>query len=237
MSFLFSKKFHAGLLAVLFLVLSPVKSLLAESTYVIDTPTKGMLGYGNYDIDFRFFSGGGILSRMTFGVFKIVDLGVGWETDSIIGTQTATAAPPSLFLKIKPFSGGMVLPGFAIGYDGQGYYYNKDVNAFAEREKGIFIVFGREILTPGLNFNAGLNMNDFKENKLCGFTNFEYDIEEKFKLLCEYDNINYFPEARLNAGVRISITEDIFVDAAGRDILSNGRTAERIIRIAYLGRF
>jgi hypothetical protein len=196
-----------------------------------------MLGYGNYDIDFRFFRDGGILTRMTFGVFKIVDLGVGWEADSVIGTQSATAAPPSLFLKIKPFSGGMVLPGFAIGYDGQGYYYNKGVNAFDEKEKGIFIVFGREVLTPGLNFNAGLNMNDFKDNKLCGFTSFEYDIEEKFKLLCEYDNINYFPDARLNAGIRIFITDDIFVDAAGRDLIPSGRTAERIIRIAYLGRF
>ena len=237
MSFLFLKKILAGLLAVLFLVIYPIRPLVAESTYVIDTPTKGMLGYGNYDIDFRFFSGGGILSRMTFGVFKIVDLGVGWETDGVIGTQSATAAPPSLFLKIKPFSGGMVLPGFAIGYDGQGYYYNKNVNTFDEKEKGIFLVFGREIIIPGLNFNAGVNMNDFKNDTVFGFLSLEYDIEEKFKLMCEYDNINYFPDARLNAGVRVFITDDIFVDAAGRDIGASARTTERIVRIAYLGKF
>jgi len=122
-------------------------------------------------------------------------------------------------------------------YDGQGYYYNRDVNQFQEKEKGIFIVFGREVLVPGLNANIGANMSDFKEDKLYGFMNFDYSIEDKVDLLCEYDNVNYFPTARLNGGVRVFVSEDIFVDLAARDITSSSGASERIIRIAYKGKF
>ncbi|MCX5781676.1 MAG: hypothetical protein NT145_03085, partial [Elusimicrobia bacterium] len=105
------------------------------------------------------------------------------------------------------------------------------------KEKGVFIVFGRELFVPGLNINLGANMNDFKENRIYCFTNFEYEIEEKFMILAEYDNVNYFPEARLNAGLRLNVSENIGIDVAGRDIASSDRKAERIVKISYTGKF
>jgi len=237
MAFSLRNKLIFAVILLLFILSSPVSSLFAESSYLIDTPTKGMLDYGNYNVDFRFFNGGGILSKLTFGVFKMVNLGVGWEVDQLIGTQTPQAAPPSLYIKIKPFNGGMVLPAFAFGYDGQGYYYNKTINQYQEKEKGIFIVFGREILVPGLNANVGANMNDFSQNTVYGFLNLEYEIEEGFRLLAEYDNISYFPQARLNLGIRFYVSEDISIDLADRDMGSNQGPAERIIKIGYNGKF
>ncbi len=237
MSFLnkriFPKVFLTGLCVLLFISIS----VYSETTYIIDTPTKGMLDYANYTVDFRFFSEGGILTRMSFGVFKMVNLGVGWEVDNLVGTQNPIAAPPSLFLKIRVFDGGMVLPAFAFGYDGQGYFYNKASNEFTQKEKGIFIVFGRELFAPDLNLNAGANMNDFKENKIYGFVNAEYEIEEKFMIMGEYDNINYFPEARLNVGLRVIVSDSISIDIAGRDIASPDRKAERIVKVGYTGKF
>ncbi len=225
-----------SVLLLLFLVFFKT-FLFADSAYLIDTPTKGMIDYGNYNVDFRFFNTGGVLSKLTFGVFKMVNLGVGWEVDQLIGAQTPQAAPPSLYIKIKPFNGGMVLPAFAFGYDGQGYYYNKTLNQFQEKEKGIFIVFGREILVPGLTGNVGANMNDFSQDTLYGFLNLEYEIEEGFRLMAEYDNISYFPQARLNGGIRFYVSEDISIDLAGRDLGSNQGPSERIIKIGYNGKF
>jgi len=212
-------------------------SSVQEPTYIVDTPSVGMLDYGAYDLNFRLFSNGGILTRLDFGVFRIVNLGFGWEVSNVIGTQDMSAAPPEVYLKIKPFSSGLILPDFAFGYDGQGYFYDKNQSAFGQKEKGIFIVFGRELFFSGLNMNCGANMNDFKSNQVFGFINMDLNLEDKLSLLAEYDNINYLPNSRLNAGIRFFITNDLSIDLAGRDIGASGRTAERIIRIAYRGKF
>jgi hypothetical protein len=209
----------------------------AETTYVIDTPNMGMLDYGAYNLNFRLFKEGGILTRLDFGVFKIVNLGVGWEVNRAIGDQDVTVSPPALSLKIRPFAGDLILPAIAFGYDGQGYFYDKNTNKYLQPEKGVFLVIGREIIIPGLELNLGGNISDFKTNTVYGFVNTTFNIENKLMLLAEYDEINYLPQSKLNLGVRIAITDDLGIDLAGRDIGAAGRDAERIIRINYLGRF
>jgi hypothetical protein len=209
----------------------------ATTGFTIDTPTTEVLDYGSYHLGFRLFSNGGILTRMNFGVFKIVNLGVGWETDNVIGTQNIVVASPALYLKVKPFNGGMILPALAFGYDGQGYFWNKDARQFAQKEKGVFLVFGREYFIPGLELSFGANMNDFTTNKVYGFTSASLNIEDDFYFLTEYDNINNFPDARLNVGVRFFITPGVGIDLAARDIIGKDRTVERIIAINYIGKF
>lgn len=209
----------------------------AEPTYVIDTPTTGMLDYGAYNLNFRLFSDGGILTRLDFGVFKVVNLGFGWEVSKVIGADNVVVGPPTLSLRIRPFSGDMTLPAVVIGYDGQGSFYDRDNSEFLQKERGIFLAFGREIIFPGLNVTAGVNMNDFKKSDVFGFLNVDAEVNDKFAFLAEYDSINYLPDSRLSLGVRFFVTRDLNVDLAARDIGAAGRTAERIIRVAYVGKF
>jgi hypothetical protein len=234
-----SRMFQKTALSVflVMVVCLPVFSAGSEAPYCIDTPTSGMLDYSAYDLDFRLFSGGGILTRLNFGVFKIVNLGLGWELAEVIGLQSITVAPPTLAVKIKPFSGGLVLPSIAFGYDGQGYFYNKTTNDFAQKERGVFLLFGREFFFSGLEMNFGANMNDFKSNKVYGFTSMNISLDEKIYFLAEYDNINYLPASRFNTGIKFFITSDLSIAIEGRDIGAADRQAERIVSINYRGRF
>ena len=209
----------------------------AKPTSLIDTPTVGMLDYGSYDLGFRLFSDGGVLTRLDFGVFRIVNLGVGWEISDVVGNRTMVVGQPALYLKIKPFAGSMVLPAIAFGYDGQGYFYNTDKKEFEQKEKGVFVVLGREAFVPGLELNAGVNMNDFGTNSVHGFVNAGFSMEDTFSVIGEFDNIGDLPDARLNLGVRFSVTGNVSVDLAGRDICAADRSAERIIRVNYRGKF
>jgi hypothetical protein len=220
-----------------------------ETSRVIDTPTTGMIDYGGYNLDFRLFSQGGLLTRLDFGVFKMVNLGFGWELSKVIGTENITVGPPALYLKLRPFEGGAVLPAFAIGYDGQGNFFDKTANEFTQKEKGVFIVFGREIFAPGMDFSVGANMNDFKKNNVFGFTSLAYNVEDKVAFLAEWDRVNYIPDSFVNLGLRIFVTDTLSIDVAGRDIgayakapNANGvlvptRQPERIVKISYTGRF
>ncbi len=157
--------------------------------------------------------------------------------NKVIGAENVVVGPPTLSLRIRPFSGDMTLPAVVIGYDGQGSFYDKDRSEFLQKERGIFLAFGRELLLPGLNVTAGVNMNDFKKNDVFGFLNVNAEVNDKFAFLAEYDSINYLPDSRLNLGVRFFVTRDLNVDLAARDIGAAGRTAERIIRVAYVGKF
>ena len=59
--------------------------------------------------------------------------------------------------------------------------------------------------------------------------------------MLEYDNVNYFPDARLNSGLRFSVTEYLDIDCIVRDCWGKkdvGRVPnERVLRISYLGKF
>ncbi|MCB4792327.1 MAG: hypothetical protein LHV68_10655 [Elusimicrobia bacterium] len=246
------KLIYKFLLLLVLLLLNLRVSSFAESTYVIDTPTTGMLDYGGYDLNFRLFSNGGIITRLDFGVFRMVNLGLGWEAQKVIGSDNVVASdkisvsPPALYMKIRPFEGGLVLPAFVLGYDGQGYFYDRDKAEFTQKEKGIFAAIGREILFPGFSLTLGGNIADFKNNTITGFANILINLEDKFNFLAEYDNIqNDITLNRLNIGSRFFINKDLSVDLAGRYLGSNTDISnassqianERIIRINYVSKF
>jgi hypothetical protein len=131
----------------------------------------------------------------------------------------------------------MHLPAIAFGYDGQGYGFNRDSDTYTTREKGIFLVLGREYFLPGLQLDLGASMPDFKTNRVYAFTGARYDIEDALSFLFEYDNINSDSDNRLNIGCRLAINSNLHLDLAGRDLVGVDRHIERVVRIDYQGRF
>ncbi|MDR3306537.1 MAG: hypothetical protein LBS61_02545 [Endomicrobium sp.] len=233
------KKISGSFVAVLFCV----SFLYAGKPYVIDTPTTGILSYGSYSADFRCFSRGNVISEINFGVFKPLDLGVSWELDRFIGDENIKAAVPSLHVKLSLYGGSMTLPGFALGYDGQGTFINGDCDGgYMQRCKGTYFVVGREFFIEGLIFNLGINVNDFSNPKVYWFSNATVPLYKEFvSFMLEYDNVNYFPEARLNCGLRFSVSEYLDIDCIVRDCLGKKDAKrfpnERELKISYLGKF
>jgi hypothetical protein len=215
----------------------------ADKTYIIDTPTAGILSYGSYDFGFKCFSHGNIISKIDFGVFEFLNIGLSWEFDRLIGDENIKVAIPALDVKIRPYGGNMTLPGLAIGYDGQGCFIDENSNGdYLQKEKGMYIVTGRELFLDGLMFNIGANINDFVKAKVYGFINALVPVyKESLYFMTEYDNINYFPAARLNFGLRFAVTEYINIDCIMRDCWGKNDLSripnERIFKISYVGKF
>ena len=223
-----------------FLFLFPLKAKASsDKTYLLDTPTAMTLDYGSFDINGRFFRDGGLLTRVAFGVLKNINIGVSWEVGNVIGIESLILSMPSLYVKARIFGGNMNLPAIASGYDGQGYYWNKDKDDFEQKEKGVFIDFEKEIFLPDLMFNLGFNVNDFKDTKVYMFTSLFYDITDAFYLFAEGDNIFSGKDWRMNTGIGINVTEGLSLELNFRDLFGqNDRySAERIVRVNYKGRF
>ncbi len=202
----------------------------------IDVPTTNVVDYGAFRVNFRFYSAGGVQNHLSFGVFRRLNIGATWDMEKAIGTEKLKANVPTLYSKFRVYEGGQYLPSFAIGYDGQGRFFDTTVDQYKERERGLYGVFGREVFFPGLEFYGGSNIAQFNDGIVLGFLSASFSIEQKIIVMSEYDNIRKAPDNRFNAGIRFFPTPSLGIDFAVRHILNQDQR-ERIVRINYISNF
>ena len=115
---------------------------------LVDMPTSNVIDYGGYRVNFRLYSEGGVVSHLSFGVFRHLNIGASWDNQKVIGTDNQSTNSPTLNIKLRAFDGSYILPSFTIGYEGQGRFFDKTIDQYREREKGLFLVMGRELFFP-----------------------------------------------------------------------------------------
>ncbi len=216
---------------------APIQENLID---LIDTPTTRILGYGSYRANFRFYRDGGLLNHLSFGVFNRFNLGVSWDVEKFIGVEDPGTNVPTLYFKVRAYDGGPMLPSVALGYDGQGRFFNKSTDQYREREKGLFVVLGKELI-HNFESRVGMSVSKFNnsegsEGKISGFVGASYSMDEKFYLMMEYDNLRSAPGNRLNVGFRVLPISSFAVDFAVRNLMDSSER-ERIVRLNYVGSF
>lgn len=199
--------------------------VLTPEISLIDIPTAGVLDYSNFNARNRFYNSGGMLLYLNVGVLQNLNLGASFMVDNFIGfTGPVKMVRPEIQIKFRFYDGGYYIPALAIGYDGQGYYYDRDTKKFMQKGKGLYFVGTREVLFPGFMGNIGLNIPDYDEGYLYSFAGFNYNVDDKFNFMLEFDNLFHsdYP-SRTNAGVRINISPNFSVDFALRNIGRNSK--------------
>jgi hypothetical protein len=213
---------------------------------MIDIPTAGILDYYGFMVKTRAYSGGGVVGSLNFGVQERLNLGASMSVDRFIGSDSGVKMRrPEIKVKFRFYDGGYYIPALALGFDGQGYYYNPVAKKYLEKGRGLYLVGSKEIGLPGLALHGGLNVPDFDNNYLFSFIGLNYTLEEKVAFMLEYDNMFHEDDPkRLNAGMRIYMTPYFQLDLAVREInadkdFDNGwaRKAERIVQMRYTTSF
>jgi hypothetical protein len=209
---------------------------------VIDTPTAEVVDHYGYLVSFRFGKDGNLQNKSIFGVFPRLNLGFGLDGENVIGTGDTRLNKPTINVKFRLFDGKGILPAFALGYDGQGYVYNRPAGEYEQREKGFYAVTTSEILVPNMFLNVGVNRFDFDHGDTTrAFAGWSYTYEQIVGLMFEWDHATKYKERRLNYGLKYFITPVFTVDLVGRNIPehagSSSRETERIVRLTYIGTF
>jgi hypothetical protein len=210
---------------------------------VIDIPTAEVVDHYGYNVSFRFGQEGGIQNKTIFGVFPRLNIGFGLDTERLIGNdKDPRLNKPTINVKFRLFDGKGVIPALALGYDGQGYHYNKDLGKYNQREKGFYLVGTEEILVPNLMVHLGANVPDFDQSHpVRGFVGASYVYEQTAGLLFEYDQGTEWKERRINYGLRLYITPLFTIDLAGRyapvTYGEEEHETERIVILGYTGTF
>ena len=107
-------------------------SLLQPDVNLVDAPTSSVLDYGGYSSQTRFFSQGGLLQYVSFGVFHRLNLGASANVDGLIGNERVVRVrAPQVQVKYRFYEGDRYIPSFAVGFDGQGWLYSSTDSALA----------------------------------------------------------------------------------------------------------
>lgn len=212
---------------------------------IIDAPTSAVLDDHAYSTRSRFYSAGGVLEYLSFGVYPGVNLGASAAVDGFIGDEkNVRMRAPQAQVKWRFFEGDQALPSMAMGYDGQGYRYNSGDRRFNQRQRGFYLVGTKELGIPGFEFHPSFNISDFDSNAIFGCLPITLNIRDKAELLIEWDNIANWSDSRFNAGMRFFLTPNFHVDFDVRAIGAGGfysdgapKGPERIVQLKYSNSF
>ena len=215
---------------------------ISLETMIIDVPTAET--FDRYQASFltRAYDHGTLMESIDFGVFPRINIGVSIAAHELVGSSNdVRVLDPDFQVKWKVYDGNLYLPAIAIGYDGRryGYGYNDqriytDSKDYLDDRKGGYVTFSREIIVPGLNATAGLNLSDWED--LYWFTGMYYTLADKVSFLAEWDNIRNVRDSRLNIGMRFYLHPFLALAAAERRI-GRGDESERILQIRYVTNF
>lgn len=222
-----------------------VGAMLLPDTQLIDVPTAAVADHGGFSSRTRFFSNGGVVEILSFGVYPRVNIGASENIDGLIGNNPPVRIKrPELQFKYRFYDGDRLIPAFAVGFDGQGYLYNRRSKRYNQRQHGLYFIGSQEIGLPGLLAHAGMSISDFDSNDIGGIFALSANISDKVMPMIEWDNVNNFKESRLNLGARFYILPNFHVDFALRGVGQGGeysdgvvRGPERIIQFKYTGNF
>ncbi len=220
-------------------------SALQPDTEIIDAPTAGVLDYRGYSTRTRFYSAGGTLEYLAFGVYPGINIGAAAAVDGLIGDERSVRMrAPTAQVKYRFFEGDQELPSIAAGYDGQGYRYNAGDHRFNQRQRGFYVVATQEVGLPGVQIHPSFNVSDFDSNSMFGTLPLTLNIRDKAEFLVEWDNIANWSASRVNMGLRAFLTPNFHVDFAVRAIGAGGlyndgahRGPERIVQLKYSNSF
>ena len=191
-------------LAVLLFPLYALAQSGIPETLVIDVPTASVLDKYQASLMTRAYSNGTAMESIDFGVLPQVNIGVSIAVYELIGnSEDIKILTPDFQAKWKLFDGNLYFPAIAIGYDGRRYGYIRPIKKYLDDRKGGYLTMTREILIPGFDATAGVNLSDFDHHDIYFFLGTSLRLTDWASLLAEWDNINNMRDSRFNVGARL----------------------------------
>ncbi|HEX9751175.1 MAG TPA: hypothetical protein VGB22_07835 [candidate division Zixibacteria bacterium] len=223
---------------------------------MVDAPTAGTLLKGTFDTELRAFPGGGMLGVLQVGLTNQWMIGLGYGGTQIISANDPNWNPRMNFLtKLQLLGETDMMPAIAVGFEEQGFgAWVDSLDRYENKSKGFFAVVSKGYISRGFisSIHGGVNYSreyDDKDKDVNFFFGADMRFENNFGFVAEYDmalNDDKEPLSLgegygyLNAGVRWTVLNRIFMEGHLKDLLSNRKdtkTIGRELRIIYVEAF
>jgi hypothetical protein len=232
-----------------------------ELRQLVNTPTAGVLGRGQYEFGMRLFANGGVLTNINVGITNRFMIGISYGGENFIGTGKVNFNPePGVDARYRLIDESMIGPGVTVGFDNQGFgrYLKKiqptdlvKVNRYSQKARGLFAVASKNYAFMGnIGFHGGMNWDvtekKDKDNQLDFFLGVDKSINEELSLVGEYDfafNDNRgtvgHKRGYLNIGAKLNFHK-VMVEFLMTDLFNNSRNIakySREIKLSFVNAF
>jgi hypothetical protein len=221
---------------------------------LVDAPTAGVLPKASFDFDCRIFPAGdpklgaGVVMGIAVGITNRLNIGLSYGGEGLVGRgkNAKFNSLPGWLIKYRIFEENYFWPGFALGYDHQGYggiadTTNFDYRGYIYKSPGFFLAFSKNYLLlqkvqVGLHCAFNYSMEDYKNIKWPNlFAGLDIALNEELAIVFEYDfgfNIKdqvpgkhavyaHPQDGYLNSGIRWAFSPNFFIEFDAKDLLEN----------------
>ncbi|MBN2829044.1 MAG: hypothetical protein JXR56_01855 [Candidatus Cloacimonetes bacterium] len=229
-------------LILIFICLSAVLANAYSFTYIVGAPTADVLEQGEYDIWTKIYRNNGMLIGTQIGLFPYITIGLSYGAENMVGNLYPDWH--ELFdanVKFRFFQETQMVPAFAIGFDSMGHgAWHKGLNRYDIKSKGFYLAASKHnILLPGFGAHIGVNRSlevDDKDKDINAWVGLQQTIGDVVNVFVEYDlatndndrsidadgfDLTGDGKGYLNAGVLVSISENLDIRLSLYDILKN----------------
>ena len=227
---------------------------MVQPRRLVDTHTAGVLSKGCYDFECRVYPAGnielgaGLNLGIAVGITNRLMLGLSYGGEGWVGRgKNAEFDPmPGFLVKYRIFEESIAMPGFAIGYDHQGYGGRADTtsfdyNGYVYKSPGFFIALSKNYLVFskiqfGIHGAVTYSMEEIESVKWPNvYAGFDLGINDEISLVSEY-NLGLHTrdpnphrralyarpqEGYLNLGLRWAFSESFYIEFDAKDVLEN----------------
>ena len=217
---------------------------------LVDMHTAGVVPRGNVLIESRIYEGAGtgLMVSAAVGVTDRFCFGLGYGADGIVGRSRDPKYDPfpGCLVKYRVFDENYFFPGFAVGFDYQGFGGIADdtllgYRGYNYKSEGFFLAASKSYLffrkiALGFHGNANFSLEEIsKVSWPDAWVGIDIGVSESFALVAEYDfALNTRDPANragkeyalpqdgyFNAGVKWNLSEYLALELDARDILQN----------------
>ncbi len=227
---------------------------------LVDAPTAGVLGKGQYEVGLRAFANGGLLANINVGITDRFMIGISYGGEKFIGTGEIKFNPlPGVDTRYRFIDENVALPAITVGFNSQGYGpFIKRVNdstkisRYSQKSPGLFAVASKNYAFMGtIGFHGGLNWavteKKDKDNQPNFFVGVDKSINKELSVVSEYtlafnDNKKLvgYKRGYLNAGAKMNFSNSVLVEFFVKDLLNNSKDFgkfSREIRLSFINAF
>jgi hypothetical protein len=216
----------------------------AEPIYMIDSPTAGLLGHGEYNIQGRLGPESAILMGLRIGVKNRLHLGVSFGMQEVFSYESISVNDQVGFQARLRLIEEDAHPALAVGFNSQGTgIFDEDLERYERKSEGFYAVISRNWRTPAgeLSLHGGGNYSlenqDQDSANLFGAVDLEvipgleFILDLDAALNDNKDDTQYGGGGiYLDGAIRVTYGEKLSMMLIFRDLTQNFRPERRVGR-------
>jgi hypothetical protein len=197
-----------------------------ESRLIVDMPTAGVIAKDKIGAYIHVFEGGGIMTEVSYGVFKNINIGTSYSFTNVIGSgEPDVQGVPGFHVRARLLDESIYYPAITLGASTQGRgAFLKSAKSFQTPSPGAFLALSKaftwQLGTLAIHAGANYSFEGTTEKKVSYYGGIEQSLSRNIAITLEYNALLQMNgDGLANAALRWSFAPGLTAELQLRNLL------------------